>query len=133
MGKIKFQQSWLNNRQWLKQHKQSIHFAVCTACNVDLDIGAGVCQVINHENRKKHKESLLKMAGQTTFKVSESRLMLESAKTVKPLSTEDEILNAEIIRCLDVIDSNVSFNSVENDNEKYPRMFHDSDIAKGYN
>ena len=59
--------------------------------------------------------------------------MLESAKTVKPLSTEDQILNAEIIRCLDVIDSNVSFNSVENDNEKYPRMFHDSDIAKGYN
>ena len=71
-------------------------------------------------------------SGQSTFSVSGVHLFLQSSKQTRALSSEDQILNAEIIRCLDIVDSNISFNSAENDNDKYVRMFPDSAIAKGY-
>ena len=63
------------------------------------------------------------MSGQSTFAASNKP---------KTLSTEDQVLKAEIIRCIDIVDSNQSFSSSENDNDKYTKMFPDSDIAKSY-
>ena len=34
----------------------------------------------------------------------------------EPLSTEDQAVKAEIIRCLDIVDSNCSFRSADIDN-----------------
>ena len=53
-------------------------------------------------------------------------------KSAKLLTTEVQILKAEIVRCLDYVDSNVSFYAAESDNDKYSRMFSDSDMAKHY-
>ena len=61
------------------------------------------------------------------------RIFLQENKNSKVLSTEDQILKAEIIRCIDKIaDLNMFFSSAESDNEKYARMFFHSTIAKGY-
>ena len=48
------------------------------------------------------------------------------------LTTEEKVLQAEIFRCLDLVDSNCSFSSADFDNDKYAKMFPDSDIAKAY-
>ena len=41
-------------------------------------------------------------------------------------------MKAEIVRCLDIIDSNVSFHAAESDNDKYATIFPDSDVVKHY-
>ena len=68
----------------------------------------------------------------STFTTFGGRIFLQENKNSKVLSNEDQILKAEIIRCIDIVDSNVFFSSAESDNEKYARMFSDFTIAKGY-
>ena len=48
------------------------------------------------------------------------------------LSTEDQVIKAKIICCLDIIDSNGTFSAASNDDEKYKIMFPNSAIAKAY-
>ena len=72
------------------------------------------------------------MSGQSTFAASAGKLALIASNKPKTLSTEDQVLKPEIIRCIDIVDSNQSFSSSENDNDKYTKMFPDSDIAKSY-
>jgi len=72
------------------------------------------------------------MSGQKTFSFSAGKVILQSSDGSKrQLSTEEQTFQAEIIRCLDVVDSNIPFIAVENDNYKYSKMF-PSDIAKNY-
>ena len=72
------------------------------------------------------------MSGQSTFAASAGKLALIASNKPKTLSTEDQVLKPEIIRCIDIVDSNQSFSLSENDNDKYTKMFPDSDIAKSY-
>ena len=132
MGKVKFQSSWQKSRPWLKPQKDKVHYAVCTVCDTELDISAGICQVSNHEKRRKHIQNVQRMAGQSTFSFSSGNTALILSNKTKVLTVEEQVLKAEIVRCLDIIDSNVSFMSSDNDNDKYVRMFPDSDIAKSY-
>ena len=133
MGKVKFQESWTKYRPWLKPNKQNIHGAICMICSTNLDISAGVCQVLNHESRKKHTENSRKMSGQTKFKFSSNGVSLTCPTTsTRILSTEDQVLAAEIFRCLNLIETNCPFSSVDSDNESYSKMFPDSAIAKSY-
>ena len=48
------------------------------------------------------------------------------------LSAEEEVLRAEILRCLDIADKNLPFSAADGDNEKYRTMFPDSNIAKAF-
>ena len=50
----------------------------------------------------------------------------------KQLSTEDQVIHADIVRCLDIMDSKLSFSAAGCDSEKYVAMFLDSTIAKSF-
>ena len=52
MGKIEFQSFWQKSRLWLKPHKRNMHQAIYTACTTELDVNAGVRQIINHKSRE---------------------------------------------------------------------------------
>ena len=46
--------------------------------------------------------------------------------------SEDQVVLAEILRCLDIIESNSSFSAENSDNDKYKLMFPDSKIASSH-
>ena len=48
------------------------------------------------------------------------------------MSTEDQVIRARTLRALHCVQSNYSFTSVNNDNEKFKQMFSDSKIAQSY-
>ena len=48
------------------------------------------------------------------------------------LSSEDQVVFAEILRCLDNIERNSSFSAANSDNDKYKLMFPESKIASSY-
>lgn len=45
---------------------------------------------------------------------------------------EDQFSDTEIMQCLDIIESNPSFNSADHGNKKYTRMFPGSTNAKKF-
>ena len=47
-------------------------------------------------------------------------------------SFEEQVLCAEVLQALQVVNSNYSFASSENDNERFKMMFPDSKIAQSY-
>ena len=47
-------------------------------------------------------------------------------------SYEEQVLRAEVLQALQVVNSNYSFVSSENDNERFKIMFPDSKIAQSY-
>ena len=47
-------------------------------------------------------------------------------------SSEEQVLRAEVLRALLVVNSNYSFTSSENDNERLKIMFLDAKIAQNY-
>ena len=47
-------------------------------------------------------------------------------------SSEKQVLRAEVLQALQVVDRNYSFASSENDNEKFKIMFPDAKIAQSY-
>ena len=49
---------------------------------------------------------------------------------LKQLSTEDQVIHAEIIICLDIIDSNIPLSPADSNSEKYVAVFPDTTIAK---
>ena len=48
------------------------------------------------------------------------------------LSSEEQVLCAEVLQALQVVNSNYSFASSENDNERFKITFPDSKIAQSY-
>ena len=51
---------------------------------------------------------------------------------LKQLSTEDQVIHAEIIICLDIIDFNIPFSPADSNSEKYVAVFPDTTIAKSF-
>ena len=62
---------------------------------------------------------------------NDSKISLGCNKNVL-LSTEDQVIRAVTLRALDCVQSNYSFASANNDNEKFKQMFPDSKIAQSY-
>ena len=59
-------------------------------------------------------------------------LSLMSLGEQRILSTEDQVVCTEILRCLDIVESNSSFSAANSDNVKYKLMFPDLKIASSY-
>ena len=59
---------------------------------------------------------------------NDNKISLGSNKNIL-LSTEDQVIRAEILQTLDCVQSNYSFASANNDNEKFEQMFPDSKMA----
>lgn len=133
MGKTKFQTSWQTNRPWLVKDKDNIYAAHCTACNSHLNIQAGVGIVKSHENTKSHIDNVKILDGaQAKFSGGASNFFMQCKSRKVTLTSQQQGWNACILRALNVVDKNYSFNSCSGDNDLYKRMFPDSTIASNY-
>lgn len=133
MGKTKYQISWQKDYDWVQSSTKSINHAYCIPCAADISIASGVNQLQAHEKTVKHLENTKSMSNQATFVVSNvGSVALNAGTKRKILTTKEQISRSEIIRCLDIVDSNCSFNVANKDAQKYKTMFPDSEIAKAY-
>ena len=67
------------------------------------------------------------MRSQRTFQTNACSLTGCSEPT-----TKDQILNAEILQALNMVDKNHSFSSANGDSDRFKKMFSDSQIAAKY-
>ena len=66
------------------------------------------------------------------FTTDKDDITLSNPKFPWVMSPEDKILKAEIVQALNYVESNYSYHSASNDNEKFRLLFPDSQIAEGY-
>ena len=130
MGKTKFQHSWKKNNPWLQEVPSDIYMASCTICLKRFRInGSGISQVNSHA--KVHKKGTFS-AGQQQLSACGGNLVMKKNNKKTQLSTEDQVLNAEILQAVHMVDYNQSFSSASPDNERFKKMFPDSEIARAY-
>lgn len=122
MGKTKFQ-------TWLVRDKSNVYLARCTACNSSLNVEFGIGVIQRHEKVNKHLKRLNDANSQATFASSGQDFFMKRGNTKVVLTSEQQAWNAVIVRALNVVENNISFNSCEKDNDLYRRMFPDSNIA----
>ena len=117
---------------WCKAVFGDVHSFHCSYCKTNLSVKAkGVSSVKNHENTEKHKKNAAAYGGQQTS--FDSNGTLQNVQTIKDhLTPQDLIVRAEIIEALNSVEFNRSFQSANNDSERYKRMFPESTVAEGY-
>ena len=131
MGETKFQTKWTVNRPWYSSVKNDIYQAKCNACEDAINITSGIGAVKNHENTPKHLRNFNNNKNQLQFVVKEKgTFSMESVDKSVILTTEEQKWKAEILRALNIVDMNHSFESGKEDNMLYSKMFPNSEIAK---
>ena len=124
----KFDASWSEKYAWISKDKNSIYSARCTLCSKLFSIrNGGILDVNQHSKTAIHVKNEKQMRSQHTFKTSGGPLTACS----KP-ATKDQILNAEILQALNMVDKNHSFSSANGDSDRLKKMFPDSQIAAKY-
>ena len=133
MGKTKFQTKWTVNRPWFSSGNNEIYQAKCNACRDAINITSDIGTMKNHENTPKHLGNVNNNENQLQFVVKEKgTVSMESVDKSVILTTEEQKWKAKILRALNVVDKNYSFESCKEDNMLYSKMFPDSEIAKNY-
>ena len=131
MGKTKFQASWIKSYHWVKPSKKSENRAYCSMCSSKINFRLTQLQL--HEKAKKHKDAANDSSRQSKFVFNkDDKITLTGDEKSKALSTENQVAKAEMIRCIDIIDSNCAFLTSDADNDKYRKMFPDSANANSY-
>ena len=81
----------------------------------------------------KHVRAVQDMSDQTSIVHKKDGFLHLSQSTLKQsYSLEQQVVRAEILQALHVVDANQSFASVDGDSERFKRMFPDSKIAAEY-
>ena len=129
-GYTSFQDKWRSNRTWLLPVKGDSSKASCQCCNKMFSIkNGGESAVKTHEGGASHQKVYKEWK-------NNKQIVKGSSNTVEVVAPcrefADQVLSAEIIEDLNKIDKNQSFKSADEDNEKFSRMFPDSEIAKNY-
>ena len=134
MGKTKYKKDWENKFSWVKKCSTDQYKAICTVCGDSLTISSGVNILERHGITPKHVGNMKNHATQSTFnRNAEGQVLLQVPDKVSvQLTTEEQVLKAEIVRCLDMVHNNLPFAAADGDNDKYRLMFPDSQIAKAY-
>ena len=86
-----------------------------------------------HEKMTKHVKAVQDMPDQTCIVPKEDGCLHLSQSTLKEShSLEQQVVLAEILQVLHVVDANQSFASVDGDSERFKRMFPGSKVAAKY-
>ena len=124
----KFNASCSEKYAWISKGKNSIYSARCALCSKLFSIrNGGILDVNQHSKTAIHVKNEKQMRSQHTFKTSGGPLTGCSKPTSK-----DQILNAEILQALNMVDKNHSFSSVNGDSNRFKKIFPDSQIAAKY-
>ena len=133
--KVSYKKSWEDEFKWITQSKEEGK-AYCSYCKTAFKIdNSGKSQIKHHESTDIHEKNEKRLSGKTSQRVlttqgASNTIGLSQESTV--LSFADQVLNAEILEALDVVESNHSFASTNGDNNKVRRQFPDSKIANSY-
>ena len=135
MGKTKSQASWIRSYPWVKPLKKSENHAYCSMCSSGINVSAGATQLqLAQKKTKKHKDAVVNDSSRQSKFIfnKDGKITLTGDGKSKALSTEDQVAKAEIIQCIDIIDSNYAFRAADADNNKYRKMFPDSVTSNSY-
>ena len=129
----KFNASWNEKYAWISKDKNSIHSTRCTLCSKSFSIRTGgILNMNQHSKTAIHVKNEKQMRSQRTSKTSGGPLTGCSKPT-----TKDQILNAEILQTLNMLDKNHLFSSVNSDTDRFkknvPRLANCSKILSGRN
>ena len=92
-----------------------------------------VLDSFSYTKKPKNKDAVYGSSRQSKFVFNtDGKITLTGDGKSKALSTEDQVVKAEIIRCIDIIDSNCAFRAADADNGKYRKMFPNSATANSY-
>ncbi|XP_022076088.2 uncharacterized protein LOC127535448 isoform X2 [Acanthochromis polyacanthus] len=149
MGKCKFNENWLSNREfssWLKAVPGNVYEARCILCKKCFKLGTmGVKAVESHMQSAKHKAS--KSSCQQTLGISRfcSTLVSTGPPPPAPISATGTAaphlrtvfgctptLKAEVLWCLNTVTKHQSYKSNEGAGDLFRAMFPDSDIARSF-
>ena len=131
--KCSFQEDWLSIddfKPWLRKVEGDKHSAKCSVCFKTISIaGQGVKALESHAKSSKHNEKLPKSTSSiikfTSKKaetsnaepVTEDTSKSKKQSTITDFGVKTHTQNAEIFWALDVILSDYSFNSCQNNND----------------
>ena len=115
MGETTYQLAWERTYTRIKAVNGDQFKASCKFCQKSFSIsGSGEAQVKSHAKSKSHNDNT-PSANQSTFVTENGKSQL-SVPTKIMFSYEEQVLRAEVLQALQVVNSNYSFASSENDN-----------------
>ena len=102
------------------------------ACNkIFLIDGSGKSQVRSHMSSPTHLDKEKQLKNQATFSKSDDGVFIVKKQNFA-LSSDEQIMKAEILQALKTVGSNFSFASASRDGDRFCQMFPDSKVAKGF-
>ena len=130
-----YNDAWEKEFDFLTPGK-NLFYAHCTMCNAEIKIqSGGIADVKRHVKSKKHSQHESKpgdTASQNEGNESFPTATDANNNLVIKLTPNDEVLKAETLQALKVVNSNYSFASCADDGDRFREMFPDSQIAKKY-
>ena len=115
----KFSASWSEKYACISKDKNSIHFARCTLCSKSFSIrNGGIFDVNQHSKTAIHIKNEKQKRSQRTFKTSGGPLTGCSKPT-----TKYQILNAEILQVLNMVNKNHSFSSANGESNRFKKCY----------
>ena len=131
MGKTSYQLSWERAYPWIKAVKGDQSEAFCKLCLKSFSIsGSGEAQVKPHAKSKSHNHDT-PSANQSTFVTERGKSQLFIPTKIM-LSSKEQVISEEVLQALQVANSDYSFVSSDNDNERFKVMFPDPKITQSY-
>ena len=113
--------------------KGDCNSAFCLACDSKFKVdNGGISQLQRHEETKRHNKKRILEYNQSRTIVTNQvyEISLSTNKIIK--DHEEQVLTAEVLQALNIIDKKQSFQSADGDNECFQMMFPDSGVAKSY-
>ena len=125
--------SWECEFKYLRKAPNDKYWTFCVACNKTfLTDGSGKSQVRSHMPSPTHLDKEKQLKNQATFcKYTDDGAFIVKKKNFA-LSSDKQIMKAEIWQVLKTVGSNFSFASPSGDGDRFWQMFPDSKIAKGF-
>ena len=115
--------SWEDEFKYLR--KASNDRAFCVACNKTFLIdGSGKSQVRSHMSSPTHLDKEKQLKNQATFSKSDDGVFIVKKQNFA-LSSDEQIMKAEILHALKTVGSNFSFTSANGDGDRFRQILPD--------
>ena len=130
----KYQSSWEKVRPWLSPVKDDMFKSYCTGCVQTMQTRMnGTDKLTQYEKTTNHIKVVQDISDQTCIVSKKGGCLHLSQSTLKEsYSLKQQVVCAEILQVLHVVDANQSFALVDGDSERFKRMFPDFKIAAKY-
>ena len=125
--------SWEDEFKYLRKAPNNKNRAFCVPCNKTFLIdGSGKSQAHSHMSSPTHLDKEKQLKNQATFSKSSDDGIFIVKKQNFALSSDEQIIKAEILRALKTVGCHFSFASANGDGDRFRQMFLDLKIAKGF-